>query len=141
MAKLTDVRISHCPSKPGLFGHIHIGDDNDCAHPRYYKGSNGYLSQLPNHALTMNECGGHNHNGQKPFNALGQLFAAAPRMLALLDELATDSDRTVTAFTPANIEARALVTRLLALDIPAEDHTGYGPYFEKDGITPWQPKQ
>lgn len=137
MAKLTDVRISHCPATSGLFGHIHIGDDNDCRHPRYYEASYGGMQPVRGARLTMNECGGHNHGGQKPFDALGKLFAAAPRMLALLNELADDSDRTVTAFTPANIEARALCNELLALDIPAEDHTGYGPYFEKDGVTPW----
>lgn len=133
MAKLTDIKITACPSKPNLFPHIHFGDEH-CNNPRYNK-SDGYdtLMVSSESQFTINEVGPHNHDGLDPFESLAQLFAAAPKLLAALAKQLGDDDARMSR------EVRDLVNALMQRTIPDADETGYGPYFNEDGTT-WQPK-
>lgn len=148
MAKLTDIRIHACvgDDNPRLqrngercyFPHVHIGGPNTCENPRFYQSTGTRdLEPVRGSYMTINEVGAHNHNGQVPFDAFAQLVAAAPKLLYLLDRVTDAQYFEDQAF---NIrEARRLVTKLLALDIPDANEDGWGPYYNADG-TPWKDK-
>jgi hypothetical protein len=144
--KLTGLKMDSCTGddnprlqfkgKRSYFPHIHVGESNRvCTNPKFYRSGQDLLERARPDTITINEAGRHNHDGQKPFDAIAQLLAAAPKLLELVDRL-TDGDR-MDGSDPAHREARELADRLLALDIPEASSEGWGPYFNEDG-TPWE---
>lgn len=148
--KLCDIKIhghfgddAPCISRNGervYFPHIQIGEQDECAKPKYYK-SAGYdmLDKSRPDYITINESGPYvsaSDGRLDIFDAMTDLLASAPAMLKLLHAF---------VYGPGDPDmlaglARPLVDRLMAYDIEKRDEgpgSGWGPYFNADG-TPYE---